>query len=75
MGDRYHYDKQGNYTGMSSNRPPAGGGGMCGCFLIILLVILGPVDFIFHIGSIIYFAILLTIIAYAIVFACDIFKK
>jgi hypothetical protein len=41
MGDRYIYDKHGNYKGKSSDRPPGFdyGGAICG--LIIILFILG----------------------------------
>ena len=37
MGDRYHYDKDGNYKGMSSSTPP--GNDTAGCLAVIFIVI------------------------------------
>jgi hypothetical protein len=39
MGDHYHYDKHGNYTGKSSSTPPPGDDGS-GCVPLMILVIL-----------------------------------
>jgi predicted metalloprotease len=39
--DRYNYDAEGNYTGMSSDTPPNTGGGCGGLVGLIILVVIG----------------------------------
>lgn len=36
MGNKYHYDRHGNYRGMTSNDPPSNNSG---CFAIIVFLI------------------------------------
>jgi hypothetical protein len=38
MGDRYHYDKHGNYKGKSSSKPP--GSDVGGCVALIFIIFL-----------------------------------
>ena len=45
MGNRYYYDKHGNYKGCSSDEPPSDNG-CCGCAIIFILacVLFNSVD-------------------------------
>lgn len=36
MGTRYHYDRHGNYRGMTSDNPPSNGDG---CFWLVVVFI------------------------------------
>jgi hypothetical protein len=38
MADQYHYDKDGRYTGKTSDKPPSDGSG-CGALILIAIII------------------------------------
>lgn len=38
MGDRYHYDSRGNYTGKSSDNPP--GSGIGGAIVLLVIIVI-----------------------------------